>query len=32
LAPWLREVRPVVDGAARGDLHYLQRALAGGCS
>jgi hypothetical protein len=32
LTPWLREVRPVVDGAARGDLHYLQRALAGGCS
>jgi len=32
LVPWLREVRPVVEGAALGDLHYLQRALAGGCS
>lgn len=32
LAPWLREVRPVVTGPARGDLHYLERALAGGCS
>ena len=32
LAPWLREVRPVVEGEALGDLHYLQRALAGGCS
>jgi len=32
LAPWLREVRPVLSGPALGDLHYLQRALAGGCS
>ena len=32
LTPWLREVRPVITGAALGDLHYLQRALAGGCS
>jgi len=32
LAPWLREVRPRVDGAALADLHYLERALAGGCS
>ena len=32
LAPWLREVRPLVSGAALGDLHYLERALAGGCS
>ena len=32
LAPWLREVRPLVSEAARGDLHYLERALAGGCS
>ena len=32
LAPWLREVRPGLEGAARGDLHYLERALAGGCS
>jgi tetratricopeptide (TPR) repeat protein len=32
LAPWLREVRPATSGAARGDLHYLERALAGGCS
>lgn len=31
-APWLREVRPTVEGAALGDLYYLQRALAGGCS
>jgi len=32
LAPWLREVRPGLEGAALGDLHYLERALAGGCS
>ncbi|MHB8837238.1 MAG: hypothetical protein ACYC9Y_16230 [Candidatus Methylomirabilia bacterium] len=32
LAPWLREVRPGLEGAALGDLRYLQRALAGGCS
>jgi len=32
LAPWLREVRPLLSGAALGDLHYLVRALAGGCS
>ena len=32
LAPWLREVRPAVDGEALGDLRYLERALAGGCS
>jgi len=32
LAPWLREVRPALAGAALGDLHYLERALAGGCS
>ena len=32
LAPWLREVRPRLSGAALADLHYLERALAGGCS
>lgn len=32
LAPWLREVRPATAGAALGDLHFLERALAGGCS
>ena len=32
LAPWLREVRSGVSGEALGDLHYLERALAGGCS
>jgi len=32
LAPWLHEVRPGLEGAALGDLHYLERALAGGCS
>lgn len=32
LAPWLRKVRPAVEGTALGDLYYLQRALAGGCS
>jgi len=32
LAIWLREVRPAVSGAALADLHYLERALAGGCS
>ncbi len=29
---WLREVRPALSGAALADLHYLERALAGGCS
>ena len=32
LTLWLREVRPTVSGAALRDLHYLERALAGGCS
>lgn len=32
LAPWLREVRAQLPNPARGDLHYLERALAGGCS
>lgn len=32
LREWLREVRPALSGAALGDLHYLERALAGGCS
>jgi tetratricopeptide (TPR) repeat protein len=32
LTPWLREVRPAVTGPALGDLHFLERALAGGCS
>jgi hypothetical protein len=32
LAPWLREVLPLVSGTALSDLHYLERALAGGCS
>jgi len=32
LAPWMREVRPSLSGAALADLHYLERALAGGCS
>ena len=32
LAPWLREVRPGLEGPALDDLHYLERALAGGCS
>ncbi len=32
LAPWLRKVRPAIAGTALGDLYYLQRALAGGCS
>lgn len=32
LAPWLRTVRPGLDAAALGDLRYLERALAGGCS
>ena len=32
LAPWLREVRPRLSGAALSDLYYLERALAGGCS
>lgn len=32
LAPWLREIRPTLEGAALGDLRFLQRALAGGCS
>jgi hypothetical protein len=32
LAPWLRQVRPRLTGPALGDLHYLERALAGGCA
>jgi hypothetical protein len=32
LTPWLREVRPSLSGAGLADLHYLERALAGGCS
>jgi len=32
LASWLRTVRPDVSGTALSDLHYLERALAGGCS
>lgn len=32
LAPWLRQVRPAVDGVALGDLHFLERSLAGGCT
>jgi len=32
LTPWLRDVRPGASGAALADLHYLERALAGGCS
>ena len=32
LAPWMREVRPSLSGAGLADLHYLVRALAGGCS
>jgi tetratricopeptide (TPR) repeat protein len=32
LATWMREVRPSLAGAALADLHYLERALAGGCS
>jgi hypothetical protein len=32
LAPWMRQVRPSLSGAALADLHYLERALAGGCS
>jgi len=32
LTIWLREVRPAVSGAALADLHFLERALAGGCS
>jgi tetratricopeptide (TPR) repeat protein len=32
LTLWLRTVRPAVTGAALGDLHFLERALAGGCS
>jgi hypothetical protein len=32
LAPWMSEVRPALAGVARADLHYLERALAGGCS
>jgi hypothetical protein len=32
LATWMREVRPSLSGAALADLHYLERALAGGCS
>lgn len=32
LDPWLRELRPSVSGEALGNLNYLARALAGGCS
>ncbi len=32
LTPYLHEVRAGLEGAALGDLHYLERALAGGCS
>jgi len=32
LAIWLREVQPGLAAAALADLHYLKRALAGGCS
>lgn len=32
LGRWLREARPALSGAALADLHYLERALAGGCS
>ena len=32
LATWLREQRSALGGAALGDLHFLSRALAGGCS
>jgi hypothetical protein len=32
LAPWMRAVRPTLSGAALADMHYLERALAGGCS
>jgi hypothetical protein len=32
LSPWLRRVRPGLSGPALGDLHYLERALAGGCA
>ena len=32
LSPWLRKLRASVAGRARSDLHYLERALAGGCS
>jgi hypothetical protein len=32
LAPWMRQVRPALAGAGLADLHYLERALAGGCS
>ncbi|HWR98636.1 MAG TPA: hypothetical protein VN317_09480 [Candidatus Methanoperedens sp.] len=32
LGTWLRDVRPSLSGPALTDLHYLERALAGGCS
>ena len=32
LAPWLRQVRPLLTGPALRDLYYLERALAGGCA
>jgi Tfp pilus assembly protein PilF len=32
LSPWFREIRNALAGPARSDLHYLERALAGGCS
>ena len=32
LASWFSDIRPAVSGVALGDLHYLERALAGGCS
>jgi tetratricopeptide (TPR) repeat protein len=32
LGPWLRRVRPSLSGRALADLHYLERALAGGCA
>jgi hypothetical protein len=32
LDPWLRRVRPAVSSADLGDLNFLTRALAGGCS
>jgi tetratricopeptide (TPR) repeat protein len=32
LGLWLREVQPGASAEALSDLHYLERALAGGCS
>jgi hypothetical protein len=32
LAPWMHKQRPTVSGEALGNLNYLARALAGGCS